>query len=228
MTPDANHHGALPDPNHRNLVWLGSQLLAQMIFPVWFRVRARGVEHIPKGGGALLVINHQSFLDPLIVGMPLSRPVSYVARDTLFDVPIVGWMLRHTYVFPVNREAASTSSIREALRRLKHGFLLGIFPEGTRGDGRTIQELKPGFVSLVRRSGLPVIPVAVAGTSAAFPRDSALPLPRRVYVVYGDPIPVEQLQPLCGPGHEEEMIGLVRRRMMECFDEAEAWRRRGD
>lgn len=228
MTADSNHRAPLPDPYRRNAVWYGSQLLARVMFPVWFRVRARGTEHVPERGGALLVINHQSFLDPLMVGLPLERPVSYVARDTLFNVPIVGWILRHTYVFPVNREAASAASIREAVRRLEQGFLLGIFPEGTRGDGTGIQELKPGFVALVRRSRLPVIPVAVTGTHAAFPRDTAFPRPRRVYVVYGEPISPAELQPLYGRGQEQALIQLVRKRMIGCFDEAEAWRSRAE
>ena len=218
----------LPDPCRRNPVWYGLQLLAQALFPVWFRMRARGVEHVPERGGALLVINHQSFLDPLLVGMPLSRPVSYLARDSLFRVPVVGWLLRHTYVFPVNREAASTSSIREAVRRLQHGFLLGIFPEGTRGEGEGVRELKPGFVAMVRRSRRPVVPVAVSGTHAAFPRDRVLPRPRRVYVVYGKPISSAAIEPLCGHGREQNLIELVRDRMIECLDEAEAWRCRAE
>jgi 1-acyl-sn-glycerol-3-phosphate acyltransferase len=184
------------------------------------------LNRVPATGGALLVANHQSFLDPLIIGLPLERPVSYLARDSLFRVPIVGWILRHTYVFPVKREAASTASIREAVRRLNHGFLLGIFPEGTRGDGTGIGDLKPGFVSLVRRTRLPVLPVAVAGTSAALPRSAMLPRPRRVCVFYGEPISTGELEPFYKPGQEEELIALVRGRMIKCLDEAETWRQR--
>ena len=228
MTATSDHSAPLPDPYRRNLVWRGLQMLAAATFPIWFRIRTRGIERVPERGGALLVINHQSFLDPLIVGVPLPRPVSYVARDTLFEVPIVGWILRHTYVFPVNRESASTASIREAVRRLKHGFLLGIFPEGTRGEGSGIQELKPGFVALVRRTRLPVIPVAVTGTHDAFPRDKMFPRPKRVYIVYGEPISSTQLEPFCGRGQEQALIELVRERMIGCLYEAEAWRRQAE
>ncbi len=64
---------------------------------------------------------------------------------------------------PISREAAGTESLRESIRRMEHGFLVGIFPEGTRSDDGALGELKPGFLALVRRAGVPVIPVGVAG-----------------------------------------------------------------
>ena len=102
---------SLPDPLSRNAHWRTIQFVLQIVVCVWLRYRARGMEHLPKQGGALLLINHQSYLDPLLVGLPLQRPVSYLARDSLFRVPVIGWILRNTYVMPINREAASTAAI---------------------------------------------------------------------------------------------------------------------
>lgn len=217
---------SLPSPARRNAVWFTLQLLARILFPIWFRLRVRGTDRIPKAGGALLLINHQSFLDPLVVGTPLSRPVSYVARDSLFRVPVVGWILRHTYVFPINRRAASGRSIREGVRRLKYGFLLGIFPEGTRGDGRSIQRLRPGFVALIRRAKVPVCPVAVVGSHAAMSREIRLPRPRRVYVLFGEPFRVDEIDRLSQHGKEDKLIAAIRSRLGSCLEEAESWRRR--
>jgi 1-acyl-sn-glycerol-3-phosphate acyltransferase len=122
-------NAASESPVHPNRHWRFVRALGRFAFPIYFRLRVRGTEKIPAQGPALLVLNHQSFLDSMFVGAPLSRPISYLARDSLFRVPIVGWILRHTYTIPVNRESASSSSLRLAADRLKRGFLVGIFPK---------------------------------------------------------------------------------------------------
>lgn len=188
----------------------------RLFFAVWLRYRAQGVEKIPPTGGGVLLVNHQSFLDPLLVGLPLQRPVSYLARDTLFRVPVIGWILRHTYVIPINREAATTGPIKEAVRRLKHGFLVGVFPEGTRTHDGTVGEFKPGFVALIRRAKLPVYPVGIAGAQAALPRSSWFLKPRPVVVVYGDPFTEAELAELCIRGNEAQFVAVARERVLQC------------
>jgi 1-acyl-sn-glycerol-3-phosphate acyltransferase len=202
------------------------QFVLRFVFTVWLRYRARGVEKVPQNGGALFLVNHQSFLDPLLVGLPLSRPVSYLARDSLFRVPVIGWILRHTYVIPINREAAGPESIKGAVERMRHGFLVGIFPEGTRSEDGQVGPLKPGFVSLVRRGKVPVYPVGVAGAHEALPRRAWLLRPRKVRVVFGDPLPPEDLERLTRKGREDELLAYTRERICECQRAAEAWRRR--
>lgn len=217
-----------PDPYRRNWVWFSIQVALRLIFTVWLRYRARGVEKIPRTGGALFLINHQSFLDPLLVGLPLSRPVSYLARNTLFTVPVIGWILRHTYVLPIDRESAGTASIRVAIERMQQGFLVGIFPEGTRTRDGRVGEFKPGFVALVRRAKLPVYPVGIAGAFEAFPRSLWNMRLSPVRVVFGDPLSPDEIEQLGGRGRgrEEEFVQTVRERVIACQREAEAWRRR--
>ena len=216
----------LPSPTRRNWVWFSFQFLMRLVFVVWLRYRARGVEKIPHSGGCLFLINHQSYLDPLLVGLPLHRPVSYLARDSLFPVPVIGWILRKTYVMPISRESASTTSIRAAVRRLKHGFLLGIFPEGTRSKDGSVGELKPGFITFVRRAKSPVFPVGIAGAHKAMPRNSWFMKPYKVAVVFGDPLLPEDVERLSRRGQEEKFLAFVRHRIAECQQEAETWRRR--
>lgn len=214
-------------PLRRNGVWRSIQLLLQGAFAVLFRYRALGVEHIPRTGGALLLINHQSHLDPLLVGLPLDRPVSYLARDSLFRVPIIGWILRKTYVVPIKRDSPGSSSIRQATERLRQGFLVGVFPEGTRSRDGRLGPLKPGFVSLIRRGRVPVIPVGIAGGHEAFPPGALLIRPTRVCVVFGNSLPSEEVERLSGRGHEEELMALARERIRQCQEEAEIRRRAG-
>ena len=211
------------DPTQPNRVWRFCRRLARVVFPVWFRFKARGLERIPQAGAALLVINHQSFLDPLLVGVNLSRPISYLARDSLFRVPFIGWILRNTYVMPVNRQAPSSSSLRLAADRLSRGFLVAIFPEGTRSNNGKMGPLKPGFIVLLRRADVPVIPVGVAGTGAAMPRGSLFPRPKACRVVFGEPIPRDVVAKLAAKGNEEALLHEVRRHMSQCQQEAEEW-----
>lgn len=211
--------------SRRNLVWFSCQHLLQILFTVWFRYRARGAARLPTRQGALLLINHQSYLDPLLVGVPLERAVSYVARDSLFRVPVIGWILRNTYVIPINRRAAGPSSLRRAARRLSRGFLVGIFPEGTRSRDGSIGRLKPGFITLIRRTNAAVYPVGIAGARDAMPRGAWLVRPARVRVVIGDPFTPAEVADLAQHGREDILLTAVRERIEECQQEAEEWRR---
>jgi 1-acyl-sn-glycerol-3-phosphate acyltransferase len=213
----------LPDPRHRNRVWRGFQLLMQNVFVFWLDYRARGMENLPATG-ALLLSNHQSFLDPLLIGLPLNRPISFVARHNLFQVPFVGWVLRNTYVMPINREAAGTASIREAVRRLQHGFLVGIFPEGTRSTDGRLGDIKPGFIALIRQGRVPVVPVGIAGAREAMSRGAILPRRGRVRIVFGAPLPEAELARLSARGHEQELLAVTADWLEQCRLAAEAWR----
>ncbi|HVJ67867.1 MAG TPA: lysophospholipid acyltransferase family protein, partial [Caulifigura sp.] len=197
--------------------------IIQNVFAFWLEYRARGYENLPPGP-ALLIANHQSFLDPLLVGVGLRRPISFLARDTLFKVPVIGWILRKTYVLPIRRDAAGTESLRVSLKRLSDGYLVGIFPEGTRSRDGRIGPMKPGFVALVRRAEVPVIPVAVSGAFQAMPRGAIFLRPRRVRVVFGEAISVEQLAAFKGRGSETELVNLVAQRIGTLLEEADAWR----
>lgn len=219
---DSDEPDDLPDPLERNLLWRTLQVILQNVLCFWLGYRARGMEHIPPSGGGLMVVNHQSFLDPVLVGLPLARPISFLARDNLFRVPVLGWVLNNMYTMPINREAASTASIREAIRRLKYGFLVGIFPEGTRTTDGSVGELKPGFLALMRRSKRPVYPIGISGAYEALPRGSFMLRPRRVRVVYGEPISAETI---ASYGRDEEgLLTVVRLRLIACHREAEDWR----
>jgi 1-acyl-sn-glycerol-3-phosphate acyltransferase len=180
-----------------------------------------GLEHVPREGGGLLLANHQSFLDPLVIAVRLSRPVSYVARASLFRVPLVGWFLRRTFVIPINREAAGAGVVRDALVRMHEGFLVGIFPEGTRSADGKPGEFKPGFAALARRSDLPIYPVGVAGANRVFGRGVWFVRPGRVCVVLGRPLMPEEFGELCARGREPELIALIRDRVIACQREAE-------
>lgn len=210
------------NPHERNWVWRGFQLLMQNIFVLAFRYRVRGTEKLPAGG-ALLLMNHQSFIDPLVAALSFKRPVSYLARHNLFAVPVIGTILRNTYVIPIRRNSAATESIRLAVERLRQGYYVGIFPEGTRSDDGCLQEMKPGFLAIIRRADVPLIPVGIAGAGAAYPRGAWFIRPRTVRVVIGEPITLEEVQQHSQRGREEEFMSLIRTRMETAMQAAQTW-----
>lgn len=214
---------SLGSPQRRNLVWLAFQVFLQNVFVFWLQYRARGTDQIPASGGGLILSNHQSFLDPLLIGLPLTRPVSFLARDTLFPVPVIGWILRHTYVMPLSRDTGGAAGLRETLRRLEDGFLVGIFPEGTRSPDGSLGPLKPGFAALVRRMNLPIYPVGIAGAHRALGRGSLFLKPYPVRVVFGQPIPAETIAALKQRGREDELVETIRQHIAACQAEADAW-----
>ncbi len=129
----------------RNWLWRLFHLPFSLFFRVWVRVSTEGLENLDDSRGGLLLINHQSYLDPLLVAVRFDRPVAYLARDSLFRIPIIGWILRRTYVIAISRESVRTGSIREAVQRLEEGHLVGIFPKGLVPPGQKSKHFDPDF-----------------------------------------------------------------------------------
>lgn len=196
-------------PHRRNLVWNLIHLLVYIPLRCWVRTRVVGRENLIDDQGGVMIANHQSFLDPLFVAVRLRRPVSYLARDSLFKVPVVGWIVRNTYVIPISRTAFRGGSIRTALQRLSSGFLVGIYPEGTRSSGEP-SRFKPGFLSLVRRTDVPVYPVAIIGADKAMPRGAWFVRPAAVTVVYGKPLTAEE-RDLLQHGDDDKALAQMMR-----------------
>ncbi|HZZ73988.1 MAG TPA: lysophospholipid acyltransferase family protein [Pirellulales bacterium] len=187
----------------------------RLVGVVAFRVRVSGREWVPKNGGALVLSNHQSHLDPVLIGLAGDRRMNFLARKTLFKFPPFRWLIDSLDAIPIDREKSSFGGLKETLRRLKHDELVLLFPEGTRtADGR-IGALKPGFCAIARRAGVPLVPVAIDGAFAAFPRTRNYPLPATIHIAFGEP-----LQPSEIPQFETDdaLVAEVRRRLEDCHE----------
>ena len=145
------------------------RFIAQFFFICVFRIRVTGRENIPSEGGVLLASNHQSFLDPVLIGLGLWREVHFMARDDLFKPPVFRQLIRSLNAFPVKKNTADTKAIREAVTRLKSGQMVVVFPEGTRNDSGTLAPLLPGAVFVGRKARCPIVPVAIQGANRAWP-----------------------------------------------------------
>ena len=175
-------------------------------------MRYYGRENIPTSGGVLVVSNHQSHFDPPLVGMGVPRRMNYLARDTLFSFAPFRWLIHSVDAIPIDREGIGLSGIKESLRRLKRGEMVVVFPEGTRTRDGEIAPFRPGFTALASRSGAAILPVAIEGAFAAWPREQKLPGPGRIRVRYGPPVSPEEIR-----GRDErELLAEVERRVRQC------------
>ena len=151
-------------------------------------VSVQGGENIPQSGAAIIAPNHVSHTDPPLIAITNRRPVTIMAKEELFKVPVMGPYITHLGMFSVKRGAADRAALRMALDRLAAGRLLVIFPEGTRGDGISLQEPERGLGLIAMKSGAPVIPAYVHGTAKMLPRGAGKIQRAHVGVIYGKPI----------------------------------------
>lgn len=151
---------------------LGKPLLIAL-FRLAFRMRVVGRERVPRRGGLILVSNHLSYFDPPLLGTFTPRPVDWMAMEELFRNRPLAALIRILGAFPVNRQKADSTAVREAVRRLRAGRCVAIFPEGgirlgadsaLEGDGT----LKEGAVALARLAPAPLLPVYLEGTRAPY------------------------------------------------------------
>ncbi len=169
--------------------------IAALILKLFFGLKVYGKENIPDKGAFILVSNHVSYLDPVILGVANYQMLYYMARDSLFNHPLMGWLLPRIGVFPVKRETADFGAIRQALRYLKNDKPLVIFPEGSRAMDDNLQDPLPGVGFIASHAGVPVIPAYIRGSREAFPRHAKFIKPSKISVVFGKQIFVERRMP---------------------------------
>jgi 1-acyl-sn-glycerol-3-phosphate acyltransferase len=164
------------------------RLLAHWVFILYGRGRVWGLANVPRRGPVLLACNHQSYFDPVIVGLPVTRECLFMARETLFRNRFFRALIVWLNAFPVRRATADLKAVKEALRRLKGGAVLAAFPEATRTRDGAIIPLQPGIISIARRAKCPIVPTIVEGAFEIWPRGRKYPGLARVWVEYGEPI----------------------------------------
>ena len=190
---------------------------------IGYRFRVHGLKHFPRTGGLLICANHQSFLDPLVLGVACPRAVNYLGRKSLLRFPVFGWFLRFNDTIPIDRDTHAISGMKETLKRLKRGEAVVMFPEGTRSSDGEFHSLKLGFCPLARRSKSSLMPIGFDGAYQAYPRGQRFPRTGRIHVVMGPPIPFHEYQKLT----DQEMADLLESRMRDCFEMAREHRNRG-
>lgn len=156
-----------------------------------WRLRAFGVGNVPREGGVILASNHQSFLDPVLVGCCLPREVHFMARRSLFKNPVFGALIAGCNAFAIERDAADVKGVKEAIARLRAGCALMVFPEGTRTRDGSIGSIRPGIGMLAERAAVPIVPVLIDGAYETWPKAQPLPGLGAIRVYYDRPFRVD-------------------------------------
>ena len=185
-----------------------------LLFKLFFRFRSFGQENIPFEGPVLIACNHQSYLDPIVCAIGMERELSFMARDSLFKGRF-GKIISELNAFPVKRDSADLSAIRDIVDRLSQQRAVMMFPEGTRSDTGHVKDFKNGFVLIARKAKASIVPAVIDGTFEAWPRNRKLPLPAGVRIKYGQVIPADEVKAM----NKNELLERVHTEIREMQNE---------
>ncbi len=184
-------------PLLNRLLWFATHRVGFWVFHLGWSYRCAGRRNLPDTGPALLVSNHQSFVDPLLLGLCARRPLKYLGRHDLFKHRLFGWWLREFGTFPIDRNLGK-EGLQAVFDRLGHGEAVVVYAEGERTPDGALLPFKPGIALLAKRADAPIVPCAIVGAYESWPRHAKRPalaplfLPRRdgaIAVIFAAPIP---------------------------------------
>ena len=175
-----------------------------------YRLRVSGREHVPAKGGAVIAANHCSYLDPpVMAGCSNRRIVQFMARDTLFSNPVARWFFPRVGVIALDRTKGDLGALKKAIATLKEGQVIGLFPEGTRSPDGQMREAKGGIGFLIAKGNVPVVPLYISGTFAAFPKGADKLRPGRLVARFGPPISPDEIRAAMPAKNDYEAVGAL-------------------
>ena len=175
--------------------------LARFLAKTCFAFKAVHRERIIEEGGAILAMNHQSYLDPPLAGISCRREIHFLARKTLLDWPVMGRIFLRLNVIPVDQERADMSALKAVIRLVKAGHCTVVFPEGSRTEDGDFLPALPGLGLIIAKTRCPVVPMRIFGAREAFPRGGHPHLFSPITLVIGEPIRFSDAD-LAGEGRE--------------------------
>jgi 1-acyl-sn-glycerol-3-phosphate acyltransferase len=199
-------------------------------FTFGFSYRREGWGNVPTDGPLLLLANHQSMFDPVLVGLASRRYLSYLARKNLFEQPVLAPLIRSLNAIPIDR-GFGKDGIQAVLDALGQGQAVLVFPEGERSHDGSVQLLKPGVSLLIKRLSCPIIPVGIAGAFAAWGRSTPIPQPSPLFsppkastiaISVGQPIDAVRYKGL----NRDAMMTELYKELVQQFESAEKLRRK--
>ncbi len=171
-----------------NIYYWSIYTLTKLIARVFFRFRVIHRERLIQEGPVILAMNHQSYLDPPFAGVACKHAIYYLARKTLLDLPVFGWLLPKLNVIPVDQEGGDRSALKALIRILRAGHCTLVFPEGSRTLDGNLQPALPGLGFVIAKTLAPVVPMRIFGAHEALPRGGGRLRFHPVTIVVGEPI----------------------------------------
>jgi len=190
-----------------------AQVIAQIMTKLLFRLQVEGRQYIPKRGGVLIVSNHQSYLDPVVLGAFLHRPLNFVGKSELFRNPFGAWIMRRLNAFPLRQGKGDIGALKETIHRLREGHVLNIYPEGARSPDGQIHAFQKGVALIIRRANVPVIPAAIVGAYDAWPMQRRIWRMKPIRVKFGPPLNLD------GLNSDEQITTAIEMEVHRIFDE---------
>lgn len=165
------------------------RLILFIFFKLFYGIKIKGTNLIPRRGPVLIVSNHQSYYDPVILGMWVRRPLRFAAMVPLFKVRLLAFIMRLFHTIPLERERPDKSAYKEIQARLNKNEIVVLFPEGSRTPDGNLQPLKPGFARIAIRNNARIVPAVIVGAYEAWHRHRTLPRLRgKIIVKFYPPI----------------------------------------
>jgi len=175
-------------PRPLNLWYWAGHYLAIALARLFFRFRVVHRERRILKGPVIVAMNHQSYLDPPLAGISSGREVYFLARKTLLDVRVLGWILPRLNVVPVDQEGTDRSALKALIRILRSGNGTVVFPEGARTLDGSLQPALPGLGFVIAKTLAPVLPMRIFGAHEALPRGGGALRFHPITIVIGEPL----------------------------------------
>lgn len=154
-------------------------------YKIWFKIRpvfkkllkiqVEGIENIPIEKGCILASNHRSNLDPFVLNTISPRPILFMAKQELFNIPVLGWFIKKAGAIPVKRNRRDIGALKKAVSLVREGYCIGIFPEGSRAKPGEFRKPQSGVGLIVSKTDSPVVPIKIEGTDLVYPAGSKFP-----------------------------------------------------
>jgi 1-acyl-sn-glycerol-3-phosphate acyltransferase len=174
-----------------NILYTFFWFVINFVTHVFFRIRIVNRDRLPREGAYILASNHISLADPPILGSTLNRPIHFMAKKELFEIPLFGGMLRIINAFPVDRKGVDRSAIKKAVALLNSNRSVVIFPEGTRGKHGKLLKPQPGIGLIARHCHVPIVPTFMTGSNRL---GDCFRGRENLSVIYGQPIDSDEVK----------------------------------
>lgn len=194
-----------------NTSWKGLQGIARIATTLLFDLKVYGMDRLPLEGGVLVVSNHQSYLDPVLLAVRSRRPLSYMAKSELFGNRFFAWFIRSLGAFPVKQGAGDVRAMKEAIERAQAGDALTMFPEGSRTEDGRLLPIEPGIALVIRKAKVPVVPAVIHGSYQAWPKGRKIFRPHPIWVLYDSPMDLSGLS-------RDEIVKAIENKFSEMCD----------